>query len=333
MTIWTDDRLDAPTIAGGLPTSEKRFEFTLSAAVPASGMVNAQPGIAVGEIIVHNTCDRNYSSSAGIQVGTDENFETGVNFITLEDISLPSDEQIAVRIEAVNGGESGNLPAGSIHFVEYPESLCLEIHQDQPTYGGNSGSYRSPSEEDQAAALNLINDQIQDAAASALANDPEGQDLIPLGDAVVTAVKNIQMTPDQGYAADELLMRETVEVAYKTIRRSDMEAIIRGQSSRMNMQTAGFIGYEILSGPVEENGLMTWAVKADFLVYEPQTNEQALQIMLRGQTLDHAKSILNTLDHIKSFHIQLLPSKLNRMPLTAQNIQIVIHEATEEEKP
>ena len=135
-----------------------------------------------------------------------------------------------------------------------------------------------------------------------------------------------------GFAADTLSVREVLEVSYKTIRRSDMEMIVRGQASRMNLQAGGLTGYEILSGPIEKNGLMTWDIKADYLVYEPQTNEEALQIMLRGKTLEQADSILQTLDHVKSAKITILPSILKRMPLTAQNIRVVIYPAVEEEK-
>ncbi len=332
MTIWTDDRLDVPTIAGGIPTEEKRFELNLSAEVPASGIVQTEPGIAVGEILIENSCDRVTSASAGVQVGTAEDFEQGVNFITLEDVVLAPGEERVVRIEAVNGGEDGNLAEGSIEFAEYPESLCWNIRQAQPTRGGTSGTYRSPSEADLKNAQEQIDEQIQKAALSVLENDPDGYDLLPLGDAVVTAVKSIKYSPEMGFAADTLSVREVLEVSYKTIRRSDMEMIVRGQASRMNLQAGGLTGYEILSGPIEKNGLMTWDIKADYLVYEPQTNEEALQIMLRGKTLEQADSILQTLDHVKSAKITILPSILKRMPLTAQNIRVVIYPAVEEEK-
>lgn len=332
MTIWTDDRLDVPTIAGGIPTEEKRFELNFSVEVPVSGSVQTEPGIAVGEILIQNSCDRINSASAGIQVGTAEDFEEGINFVTLEDVSLAPGEERTVRIEAVNGGEAGNLDAGSIQFAEYPQSLCWNIHQVQATHGGTSGTYRSPNETDLKNAQAQIEAQVQESALSALENSPEGNDLLPLGEAVVTAVKSINYSPEMGFAADMLSVREVLEVSYKTIRRSDMETIIRGQASRMNLQTAGLTGYEILSGPVEKNGLMTWDIRADYLVYEPQSNEEALQIMLRGKTLDQAESVLKTLDHVKSAKITLLPSVLKRMPLTAQNIRVVIYPAVEEEK-
>ncbi len=332
MTIWTDDRLDIPTIAGGIPTEERVYELYLSAEVPASGVVQTVPGVAVGEILVQNSCSRIVSSPAGVLVGTDEDFESGVNFITLEDISLPPDTQKTVRIEAVNGGESGNLNAGRILFAEYPESLCWNITQIQPTHGGTSGTYKSPNENDLEKARKQIESQIPEAAYMALENDPDGHDLLPLGDAVVTAVKSINYSPEMGFAADMLNVRESLEVTYKTIRKSDMEMIVEGQASRMNIQAVSFTGYEILSEPKEKNGLLTWDVRADYLVYEPQSNEEALQIMLRGKTLEQADSILKTLDHVKSSKITLFPSILKRMPLTAQNIKVIIYPAVEVEK-
>lgn len=333
MSIWTDDRLDAPTIAGGIPTNEKKLELTLTAEVPATGQVRIEPRLAVGVITVRNTCDRIYASSAGVRIGTEEDFETGINFLTVEDATLDPGEERTIRIEAENGGNSGNLPAGSLKYVEYPKSLCWEVRQEQATSGGNEGIYAAPNDADRQTAEQLIQDQLQQAARTALENDPDGQDLIPLGDAIVTAVKQEQFQPDTGFAAETLTLRKTLDVSYKTVRKSDMDAIVRGQSARMNLQTAGLIGYEILSGPKEENGLSTWAVRADYLVYEPETNEEALQIMLRGKTMDQAYSILRTLQHVKSVNITVLPSFIKHLPLPAQNIRVTIYPAVEIEEP
>lgn len=332
MNIWTDERLDAPTLAGGIPLIEKRFTLNLSASVPTTGSVQAEPGLAVGEISVRNTCDRIYASSAGVRVGTDEDFANGINFITLEDATLTPGEERIIHIEAETGGIQGNLPAGSIRFAEYPKSICWVVSQARPTSGGTSGRYQAPSDNDILEVRKQIDEQIQPAAAEALKNDPESGDLIALGEVSIASVKNVQTSPDIGYASETYSMKETVVVSWQTVRKSDMEAIVRGQSSRMSMEVHDFIGYEILAGPQEENGLMTWSVRADYLVYEPQTNPEALQIMLRGKTLSQAASILNSLKHIKSTSITILPSRLKRMPLAAQNIRVIIHPATEAEE-
>ena len=331
MTIWTDDRLDMPTLAGGIPTIEKKFDLDLTVEVPSSGQVKIESGIAVGQILVRNTCDRIYPSSAGVLVGTAEDFEQGINFVTLDDVTLDPGEERTVRIEAVSGGTAWNLPAGAVRYAEYPKSLCWEVRQNQPTAGGSSGIYASPNDADRAAARESISAQIARAAQNALANDPEGQDLLMLGEPVVRAVRQEQMQPDLGFASDILTLRQSLEVSVKAVRRSDMESIIRGQSARMDLQVAGFVGYEILSGPREENGLSLWSIRADYLVYEPETNEEALQIMLRGKTLPQARSVLNTLHHVKTYSITLLPSALKQMPIAAQNIRVVIHPAVEEE--
>lgn len=331
MTIWTDDRLDMPTIAGGIPTVEKKMELTLSAIVPASGRVKIEPGVAVGQVTVKNVCDRIYASSAGVQVGTSEDFENGINFITLEDVILDPGEERNVKIEAVSGGSAWNLPSRSLQYAEYPKSLCWEVRQNSPTSGGSEGIYAAPNDADRQIAREIIASEIKEAVPLAMESDPEGRDLLPLGEPVVTAVKSEQMQPDPGFAADELTLRQTVEVSLKCVRKSDMESIIRGQSARMNAQSAGFLGYEILSGPKEENGLSTWSVRADYLVYEPQTNEEALQLMLRGKTISQARSVLSTLDHIKNFTITTLPSGMRHLPLAAQNIRVTIHPAVEEE--
>ncbi len=333
MSIWTDDRLDTVTVGGGIPTIEKKLEFTLQSVIPSTGEVRIQTGIAIGEIVVKNTCDRSYPSSAGVEVGTEEEVENGIRFITLDDVNLSPGEERTVRIEAVNGGERANLPAGSIRYAAYPKNLCWDVRQEKATHGGTEGIYAAPSETDRIRAKQDIEDQIPGAVAEALLADPEGADLLPLGDPVITAVKQEQSMPDTGFASSTYTLRETLEVTVRTVRRSDMEAIIRGQSARLNTQVAGLTGYEIISGPTMENGLSRWAVRAEYLVYEPDTNEEALQIMLRGKTLAQAQTILDTLKHVKSASITLLPASLTRMPLAAQNIHVIINTAVEAEEP
>ncbi len=333
MTIWTDERLDTATMGGGIPTVEKKIILNLQTVIPASGQVRIEPGIAVGEVIIRNTCDRIYRANAGVELGTSEDIEDGIIFTTLDSIALEPGEERPVRIEASAGGSFGNLPAGSIRFAAYPQSLCWEIRQEKPTKSGNDGVFASPTDKDRTTARQNIENMIREAAAEALQNDPEGKDLLPLGDPVLTAVKQEQYFPEPGFASDTLTLRQTLEVTVRTVRRSDMEAIIRGQSARLNMQIPQLTGYEILSGPTEENGLTRWSIRADYLVYEPETNEEVLQIMLRGKTLAQARSILNTLEHVKSSSITLLPSGMKHMPLAAQNIRVTIHPAVEAEEP
>ena len=55
--------------------------------------------------------------------------------------------------------------------------------------------------------------------------------------------------------------------------------------------------------------------------------------MLRGKTLAQAQTILDTLKHVKSARITLLPASLPRMPLAAQNIRVIINTAVEAEEP
>ena len=333
LTIWTDNRLDAPTMGGGIPTIEKKVTLTLQSVIPSTGQVRIESGIAVGEVMIRNICTRTFSSTAGAELSTEEKTETGILFRTLEDVTLKPDEERAVRIEAVNGGEESNLPAGSIRYAAYPKSACWEVRQEKPTSGGSSGIYRSPSQEDRVAAVLDINGQVREAALAALQNDPEAQDLLLLGEPYITSVKQEQYMPEAGFASDTLTLRQTLEAGMKTVRKSDMEAIIRGQSARLNVQTAGLTGYEILSGPKEENGLSVWSIRAEYLVYEPETNEEALRIMLRGKTLDQAKRILGTLEHVRETKITLLPSFMKHMPLAAQNIRVVIYPAAEIEVP
>ena len=331
MTIWTNDRLDTVTMGGGIPTIEKKQELTLQAAVPATGQVRVEPSIATGRVAVRNTCTRTYRANPGFEISTAEDIESGIRFLTLESLALEPEEERYVRVEAASGGTGYNLPAGSLQFAAYPQSACLEIRQDQPMSGGAEGLFSAPTAADLTVAREEIRRQVSDAFRNALENDPDGKDLLLLGDPVIASVKQEQVTPEIGFASETLTVRETLDASVKVVRRSDMEAIIRGQMARLNAQVGSMTGYEILSGPTEENGLSRWSVRAEYLVYEPGTNEDALQIMLRGKTLSQARKILDTLEHVRESRVTLLPSFLHSMPLLSRNIRVIFYPAVEAE--
>ena len=164
-----------------------------------------------------------------------------------------------------------------------------------------------------------------------MAADPESDGLILLGEPTSAEVVRETVSPGYGYVSDTLTVQQTLKVRVKAVYRSDMEALITAQSRRLDAQTAGLTDWQILAGPTERNGLTVWDVRAEYLVYEPETNEEALQTMLRGKTLSQARAVLDSLEHIKTYRVSLLPSWMPLMPLAAQNIDVRILPATEVE--
>lgn len=331
MSIWTDDSLSAVTLTGGIPTVEKVFTLDLSAKVPASGVLAAESPIAVGTVRVTNTCEQTSTADAGVILSTEEDADAGIQFETIGMVSIPAGASVNIRVEAVNGGSAGNVPAGSIRYAQYPESRCWQVEQPNDMSGGSDGIYASPIEADRDRAAQEIRDRIPEAVAEAMAADPESAALILLSEPTSVDVVRETVSPGYGYVSDTLTLKQTLEVRVKAVYRSDMEALITAQSRRLNAQTAGLTDWRILAGPIERNGLTVWDVSAEYLVYEPETNEEALQMMLRGKTRAQAAAILEGLEHIKSYRISTLPSWLPLMPLAAQNIEVRILPATEVE--
>ena len=333
MSIWTDDRLETVTIDGGIPTTEKQLELTLSAVVPATGSVQVEPSLAVGTVVLENTCPSLYSVSSGTLIGTTEELSEGITFRMLSAVQLEPEAEQEVRVEAVSGGADGNLPAGSLRFIAYPDARCIAVRQETDFSSGNDGIYASPRQADLTAAREKILSLVPESVEAALRGDPDHDDLLLLGDPSEPEVRSEHYSPEPGFSSPTLEMRQTLRVRVKTVRRSDMETLIRNQTGRMNGQTSALTGYRILSGPENVNGLSVWAVEAEFLNYEPETNAEALQMTLRGKTLEEAQAILATLRHVKQAKITLLPSRMNRLPLAAQNIRVIIYPAVEVETP
>ncbi len=331
MSIWTNDTLSAVTLTGGIPTVEKEFTLDLSAEVDSSGTLAAESPIAVGTVRVTNTCDRASTADAGVILSTSEDANAGIRFTTIGMVSIPAGASVNIRVEAVSGGSESNVPAGSIRYVQYPESLCWQVEQPDAMSGGSDGIYASPIEADRDRAAQAIREQIPGAVEEAMAADPESDGLILLGEPTSAEVVRETVSPGYGYVSDTLTVQQTLKVRVKAVYRSDMEALITAQSRRLDAQTAGLTDWQILAGPTERNGLTVWDVRAEYLVYEPETNEEALQTMLRGKTLSQARAVLDGLEHIKTYRVSLLPSWMPLMPLAAQNIDVRILPATEAE--
>lgn len=324
ITMWTNDTLKSATLTGGVPSSEETYTLTLSATVPTTGSVETAGNLAVGTIRVRNACDARKGSEAGVELYTDQ----GIVFRTLDDLLLDPGAETILRIEAVEPGSSGNLEAGSIRTAEYPQSICWDVFQEEPTHDGMDGIRPAPSEADYETAAGLIREQVQNEAPALLSGNT---DILPVGDAVITKIIEETMTPEYGYAADEVTLTQTLSVSVPVVKIADSDQIIR-EMLRGEDNEVVVITTQLLSAPSKEGDRVTWKVSADRQSYSAATNEEAVRAMLRGKSLDTAKEILRTIQPGQEGEIKIHPAWFGFLPFWADRINVNISSQPTEQR-
>lgn len=321
-TLWTSPSLESVTITGGIPYTEKKHEFTYSVTVPATDRISNPGELASGEILVQNLCEKSFTIRNGDIVRAEE---SGLQFQSLTSARLNKGETVSVSIEAADAGTAYNLaPDAKLGFEKDSES-CLDITRPQALSGGTDGFHPTPGESDrkQAAA------QITELALAEIRNDPErvlGTDetlLFP--DDIVFEVVSEEQTPDFGYASDTLTLRQTLRTTLKTVRKSQVTQLLRALLSENEGRSILSVnGFSDASEPVEENGIIRWDAGISYEVYESETNEKALQYLLRGKAVGDVPEILKIIPHEGTPDIRVFPENFPWMPLIPEQIRIRI---------
>jgi hypothetical protein len=160
----------------GITGSMPAHEITVTVTGSQSARINTQTSIpqdkANGIARFKNLTQQEVQIPAGTVV-----YNSGspsVRFVTLNDTHLTGKANaiVEVPIEAVEGGEIGNLPANSIQVIDGSVSLSASVTNPEPTTGGTNRVTTAPSEEDRkrvrSVLVNLLTTQAQQQISDAI---------------------------------------------------------------------------------------------------------------------------------------------------------------------
>ena len=189
--------------AASLTVPARTFQFPVTAnqTFTTTG-VKVTDVKATGSVTFSNfDTGRSNRISAGAVVSTD----TGIEFVTLSDVTLPPatiefpftlrPSTANVAVEAVNAGPDGNVGVGAIDIVPKGENRNLtKVTNHDPTSGGSHAESPQVSQQDVDAAMAALNTALRgnlDTAIRDATGVPQGTTLIPGTDVLGTATPSV----------------------------------------------------------------------------------------------------------------------------------------------
>ena len=311
----------AGTIPGEVVTLELSGTKTgVSSSTTMAGIVPAE-----GVITLKNLSDQ------AIQVPKGTAFlhstPNEISFVSLEDATLNGgvNQEVNIKVIALQAGEEGNLPAGSAFVPQAAWSGNVQALSLDSFSGGVSVESPSPSEEDYARLREGLMDELKkQAAVSMLAGRPDGTTLIPQSLSVLQTSEVRSVEP--GLPADHFTLEIKAMFSGLTYRQADVTSL--AQSVLVVNLPQGFAPVNetliVSSSPdiKESAGEFTWEVHARQMVMQ-QVHEEALSGALTRMPLDQARNVLEAnLNLLSPPEITLSPHWWKIMPFTPFRIQV-----------
>ncbi len=153
-----------------IPATPLRVEIDESASVDTTGNQEDDPIPARGVVVFTNRS----TQPATIPAGTTVNTSAGVlaRFRTLEAVNIPGqvDAIAIVAVEALPdySGPAGNVPADTVNFIDGPLNEILTVQNPEPIEGGAFQINRIVAQEDHDRLLAMARQAIQQRAFSEL---------------------------------------------------------------------------------------------------------------------------------------------------------------------
>src|ERR1051326_7924459 len=124
MAVSANPNVSNIFITGSIPSYEKRVVVDGSQTILVTGQGTVAESKAKGVVEFSNLTQQEQTIPQGTVVNAE-----GVRFATIQDITLAAGigKKTSVRIEAVEGGSSGNVDAGAIRAIEGHLGLALTV--------------------------------------------------------------------------------------------------------------------------------------------------------------------------------------------------------------
>ncbi len=170
---------------------------------PTTGLDDAPVGRATGVVTFINKTGREITVPQGTIVRT--TFGENVRFRTLEEVVVPAGvgQQVQAKIEAVEPGLIGNVPALTINEIEGPLNISLRVSNPFNTEGGTVERVATVTQEDKDRLKNELLAQLQQQAYLKLGENLRPGEYIP-PETVETFVLAETYDRFSGEHADEL---------------------------------------------------------------------------------------------------------------------------------
>lgn len=284
-------------ITAHVPAAEVTTIVRELTTVPTTGKLGIPAARATGNVIFVNQLNTPFTVGRGTAVRTTASGQA-VRFIVTDDVPVPPGigAQAIGRVEAVELGAAGNVPANFINEVEGVAALAVRVSNPDPLTGGGVREVQAVNAADRDAAREQIKPKLRESALRQLqAELAPNEFLIPesLGGNILEETFDHEVTEQ----ADQLTLLMRVEYTVLKVASEDANALVFEA-----MQNQSPAGYELIpqglsfqrggAGPVEGSETLYQFVMQGVGYAAADLNVNQATGRIAGKSLAEARDLL-----------------------------------------
>jgi hypothetical protein len=281
-------------LSGSIPARKIFIELETSADIAASGQA-LQPGDkARVTALFSNLTSETIEIPAGTVILT--RGSPAIAFATTFSAKIPPDGKLEILAQARQGGESGNVPAGSIAGFENPLGLKLTVTNLQAATGGSDRQIQTASDADRDRLRAQTLKTLLQEAQNKMPGQVESGDILFEETLSLDSILSEEYSPSPGAPTNRLSLRLRVRFVAYYAAQNDLQALAaltldaalppastpRPESLTVSLASPLFVG---------QDGAARFEIRATRAIH-PAIEPGRVIELTRGKTVGGAKNIL-----------------------------------------
>ena len=314
-------------LSGAVPVQEISVTVEDSQTRASSGQIGIPQNRAAGEVVFTNITDQAVTIPIGTIVRTLGNEPIRFSVTETGELAAEAGTNVALSIEAVNPGVTGNQPANSLISIDGPLGLSLSVTNPEATSGGNDQTSPAPSTEDYTTLRSDLLDALIDQAIQQTRTDFNEQDIILPVQSNDIEILEETFDPADVQPATELSLTIRAVINVHVVRWADLTSLAQAVLNAGLPEGFEAIGepltIEQISEPgLNDDGLYTWQLQIQQEIQTP-IDSNAINTLVRGATPQQASQILaNTLALESAPEVNMQPAWWPWIPLVPFRVTV-----------
>ncbi len=325
LPVTANPSVDSVFITGSIPAREKRIVVEGTQIIRVSGEGIVPQSKARGVAIFRNLTQRAVSIPIGTVITTSD-----VRFATTElgVLNAGVGETVELKIEAVEGGLSGNVEAGAINAVEGRLGLSLSVTNSEPTAGGRERSSVQATDADRARVKELLSKSLEEEARATLLDELNPGDVLFDETFSLSQILSEIYDPPAGAAGSQLTLTMQAEFTARYAGASDLTelaALALNASLPLGFSPASdALTVEPVTDPqLLEDGSLRWVMRAERGIVQQVDAAQVTRLILGLGSSDAQSKLEEALPLQSKPVVSLTPSWWLWVPIVPFRIEVV----------
>lgn len=227
LEMWSAPNLQTSDLTGAVPSHWVTVSVEGRDSLPASSSIPIAEQTAGGEVVFTNLVDEPVEVPDGTIVQTRGGNPVSFSVRSAGEIPTGPGTQLTLPVQALDPGERGNQPAGSLVAIEGLLGTQVGVSNPQPTSGGASRLVPAPSDEDRRQLRDRLFASLQSSALGEVQRQLEPGDLVIPSSLQLLETIQADYQPEVGLPADRLVLSLRVQYQALVVSANDLEAIAR----------------------------------------------------------------------------------------------------------